>query len=137
MKNKKYQEIEDIIRIMEDGFIWELIEWNSAECHIGSLYELHDDGSESLIEKEEDINRNSVFGVKMGFIDNNIAKSILKHNGHFTNNLWSVEDVQNKYKTTDEEAQNILDKALTNEATMEQIWISIDIFAEIEGFEPQ
>ena len=78
MENKTYQEI-GIIRIMSDGFIWELIEWNSAECHIGSLYELHDDGSESLIEKEEDINKNGVFGVEMGFIGNNICKAILEH----------------------------------------------------------
>jgi hypothetical protein len=42
-----------------------------------------------------------------------------------------------KYEVTDEEAQYILDKALNNETTMEQIWLSIDIFAEMKGFKKQ
>jgi hypothetical protein len=61
------------------------------------------------------------------------ARALLKANGFFVDNLWSVDDVKHKYKCTDEEAQDCLEKSLTNDATMEQIWLSIDIFAEMEN----
>lgn len=61
------------------------------------------------------------------------AKRILKENGYFVDNLQSVRDVQDRFKCTDEQAQEILNKSLTNEATMEQIQYSIKEFAEIEG----
>ncbi len=63
------------------------------------------------------------------------AKQFLKDNGYFTDNLWTVNDVQDKFKCTDEQAQAILNKSLTNEATMEQIQLSIKEFAELEGLE--
>ena len=63
------------------------------------------------------------------------AKKVLKDNGYFTDNLWTVGDVQHKFKCTEEQAQYILEKALTNDATMEQIWLSIDIFGEMENLE--
>ena len=61
------------------------------------------------------------------------AKRILKESGYFVDNLWSVHDVQDKFKCTDEQAQEILNKSLTNEATMEQIQYSIKEFAELKG----
>jgi hypothetical protein len=63
------------------------------------------------------------------------AKQILKDAGYFTDNLWHVEDVKSKFNCTDEEAQSVLYSALTNEATMEQIWFSIREFGEMEGLE--
>jgi hypothetical protein len=54
------------------------------------------------------------------------AKALLKKAGCYTDNLWSIEDVQGKFKCTNEEAQIVLDKALNNEETMEQIWFAID-----------
>lgn len=36
------------------------------------------------------------------------------------------------FECTDEQAQYVLDKSLTNDATMEQIWLSIDTFGEME-----
>lgn len=41
------------------------------------------------------------------------AKKILEEQGYFTRNLWHV-----------------LDDALTNDATMEQIWLAIGIVGE-------
>lgn len=138
MKNKTYQDINRQIRLMSDGFLWEIIQDSSSAFELmGSCYQLNDDGSESLLEKEEDFDRNNTYGIEIGFISNDIAKSILKTNGKYTDNLWSIGDVMDKYQVTEEEAQYILDKALTNEATMEQIWFSIDQFAEMEGLEPQ
>ena len=56
------------------------------------------------------------------------AKKVLKDNGYYVDNLWRVEDVQSEFKCTEEEAQKVLDLALTNEATMKQIWYSIKSF---------
>ena len=64
-------------------------------------------------------------------IDN--AKAVLKAAGYFVDNLWHVEDVQNSYVCTKEEAQDVLNGALTNEATTEQIWFAIKFYGEEEG----
>ena len=58
----------------------------------------------------------------------------LSRRGFFTGNLWRVDDVKLKFFVTDEEAQEILMESLTNDATMEQIWRSIDTFAEMKGY---
>jgi hypothetical protein len=52
-----------------------------------------------------------------------------------TENLWSIHDVKSLYDCTDEQALHILHKALTNDATMEQIWYAIKERAEMEGLE--
>lgn len=54
------------------------------------------------------------------------AKAILKQHGYFVDNLWTVNDVTDRYECTEEQAQEVLDNALTNEWVMEQIWFSID-----------
>jgi hypothetical protein len=64
---------------------------------------------------------------------NEELKAELSKRGFFTDNLWSVEDVKSKFIVTDEEAQEVLEQSLTNEATMEQIWLSIGIFGDMEG----
>jgi hypothetical protein len=54
------------------------------------------------------------------------AKAILKQHGYFVDNLWSTQDVTDRYECTEEDAQEVLNRALTNEWVMEQIWFSID-----------
>lgn len=61
------------------------------------------------------------------------AKQVLRDNGYYVDNLWSVADVANNYNCTDDEAQEVLDGALQNNATMEQIWYAIDYHAEEIG----
>lgn len=61
------------------------------------------------------------------------AKAFLTENGYYTDNLWCVDDVQSKFECTDEEALDVLDGALNNEATMEQIWFAIDFHGENDG----
>jgi hypothetical protein len=61
------------------------------------------------------------------------AKQVLEANGYYVENLWSVKDVQTRFKCTDDEAQEVLDQALSSESTMEQIWFDIDYYAENEG----
>lgn len=58
----------------------------------------------------------------------------LSRRGFFTGNLWTVDDVKSKFFVTDEEAQEVLMDSLTNDATMEQIWLSINTFGEIRGY---
>jgi hypothetical protein len=52
-----------------------------------------------------------------------------------TENLWCIEDVKSKFKCDDDEALEVLESALTNEATMEQIWYAIEFHAEEMGLE--
>lgn len=58
------------------------------------------------------------------------AKELLKNNGYYIDNLWHVDDVQQRCYCTEEEAQEILDLSLTNENTMSQVWFAIDNFIE-------
>ena len=66
------------------------------------------------------------------------AKLVLKQAGYFVDNLWHIDDVKLRYNCDDDEqAQDILDNALTNDATMEQIWFAIDMVAQNEGLIPK
>jgi hypothetical protein len=67
---------------------------------------------------------------------NEELKNELSRRGFFTDNLWCVEDVKSRFVVTDDEAQEVLEKSLTNDATMEQIWLSIDTFCEMENYAP-
>jgi len=64
------------------------------------------------------------------------AKSLLKGNGYYIDNLWHVDDVKGKFNCTNEEAQDVLNGALTNDATMEQIWLAIDVQGENNKLTP-
>ena len=54
----------------------------------------------------------------------------LERRGYYTSNLWSVQDIQSLFVCNEDDAQEVLESALTNEATMEQIWFSIKMFGE-------
>jgi len=64
------------------------------------------------------------------------AKDILRDNGFFVDNLWHVDDVKCKFECSDEEAQDVLNSALKNDATMEQVWLAIDIHGEDGNLTP-
>ena len=64
------------------------------------------------------------------------AKETLRAAGYFTDNLWHVDDVKLRFDVTDnEDAQAILEAALTNDWIMEQIHYSIGEAAMDNGFE--
>jgi hypothetical protein len=63
------------------------------------------------------------------------ARALLSSYGYQTDNLWHIDDVKGKFKCSDDEAMEVLIGALQNDATMEQIWLSIDVHGENEGFE--
>jgi hypothetical protein len=59
------------------------------------------------------------------------AKDTLRDVGYFVDNLWNVTDVRHIIKDADEQtAQRILNKVLTSEYIMGQIWEGIRIEAE-------
>ena len=56
------------------------------------------------------------------------AKDTLRNVGYFVDNLWNVTDVRHIIKDADEQtAQRILNKVLTSEYIMGQIWECIRI----------
>ena len=54
----------------------------------------------------------------------------LKSRGKFVDNLWTTDDVKSRFDCTEEEAQEVLYEALTNERTMEQIWVAIERYGD-------
>ena len=65
------------------------------------------------------------------------AKQLLKNEGYFIDNLWSVEDVQNRYECDDNTAQTVLGGALSNEWISEQINVTIDDLASDIKLKPK
>ena len=71
------------------------------------------------------------------------AKQVLKDAGYFTDILWNVTDVQDKYKKengdeiTDNEAQDILYDTLTNEWVVQEIWNAMGEITTDEYIEKQ
>ena len=64
------------------------------------------------------------------FVDIENARQVLKRNGYFTENLWQVADVQADYQCTEQEAQDLLYRALTSMDVMDSIWFAIRFKAE-------
>ena len=58
------------------------------------------------------------------------ALQLLKDNGYFVDNLWSVTDVQSIFKCDNDTAQSLLNKAIINQYTMENIWSQIKLHGE-------
>jgi len=61
------------------------------------------------------------------------AKELLRENGYYIYSMYHIEDVQSNYECTDSEAMDVLDQALDNDGTANQVWESIRYFAEDMG----
>ena len=61
------------------------------------------------------------------------AKEVLRANGYYVDNLWHIHDVYNvaEGNIKKDQAMKVLDMALTNEATTDQIWYAIKVGIEI------
>ena len=66
------------------------------------------------------------------FSDNDLRQELTKR-GYYTTNLWRVDDVKEIFSVTDEQAIKILHNSLTNDETMNQVWLSINTFGDMEG----
>ena len=64
------------------------------------------------------------------------AKELLSSKGYYTDLLWQVDDVKGKFECTDEEAQDVLNNAFSNEATFDQILMSIECAGEMFNLKP-
>lgn len=60
------------------------------------------------------------------------AKKTLRNAGYFVDNLWTINDVQDKFECDDETAQSILYDVLTSEYIVELIFSQIYNHALIE-----
>lgn len=62
------------------------------------------------------------------------AKLVLKQAGYYVDNLWHINDVQDRFECDDNDlAQSILHDALTNEYIVEKIFEQIWDYAQTEG----
>lgn len=65
----------------------------------------------------------------------NEAREVLRKAGYFVDNLWHVNDVKDAFFVLDnEDAQEVLDDALTNEWIIEQIHLTISDIALSKGY---
>jgi len=64
-------------------------------------------------------------------------KDELTRRGYYTHNLWTVEDVQQDFEATKDEAQEVLNEALTGDWIMEKIFDCINICADYQGLKPK
>ena len=67
---------------------------------------------------------------KLKKVSSQDLKDELQSRGFFVENLWTTEDVKSRFNCTEDEAQEVLEQALTNESTMEQIWYAIDFHGQ-------
>tara|TARA_R100000664_G_C2757154_1_gene145244 strand:+ start:2461 stop:2721 length:261 start_codon:yes stop_codon:yes gene_type:complete len=63
----------------------------------------------------------------------NKARQTLQDAGYYVWNIYHIEDVKYNYDCTDDEAMQVLEKALDNDGTANQIWESINYFASEMG----
>lgn len=100
-------------------------------AHIGVLiYKLYKMINPNDIEVKEFIDLSPSKETMMA-IEIEQAKKLLKDNGYYVDNLWQTKDVKMNYDCTEEQAQDILEKALNNDGTMAQQWFSIRYYAEM------
>lgn len=100
-------------------------------AHIGVLiYKLYKMTNPNDIEVKEFVDLSPSKETMMA-IEIAQAKKLLKDNGYYVDNLWQTKDVKMNYDCTEEQAQDILEKALNNDGTMAQQWFSIRYYAEM------
>ena len=61
------------------------------------------------------------------------AKDLLENNGYVLGNAWQTIDVTERYECEEDDAQEVLEGALTNDNVMESIWYAINFHAEEIG----
>jgi hypothetical protein len=75
---------------------------------------------------EIDYLREEVAKLKQKLNDVENARALLKSKGYFTDNLWCIDDVTNNYDCTEDDAQEVLKIALTDDVITERIFSAID-----------
>jgi hypothetical protein len=60
------------------------------------------------------------------------AKEFLKQNGYYVDNLWHIDDIQQNYDLSDDDAYDVLGRAMQSEYIMSEIFETIDQVVEEE-----
>jgi len=105
----------------EQDFSW-LVGFYLAEGHLSQR------GSKKVVVFST--HRDEVAKLKEQLKDEKVARELLRKKGFYVETLWSVDDVTANYVCSQEQAHRVLELALKNEATMEQVWWAIDDAAE-------
>lgn len=82
---------------------------------------------------EVDYLRDELKKAKDKLKDVSVARKLLESKGYFVRNLWSTDDVTENYECTREQALEVLGIALTNESTMQDLWLAIDYACDLLG----
>lgn len=61
------------------------------------------------------------------------AKKTLEEAGYYIGNLYHVADVKSHFDCTDDQALQVLDSAMDNDGTAEQIWMAIRDIGNMMG----
>jgi hypothetical protein len=66
------------------------------------------------------------------------AKEVLRDAGYFVDNLWHIQDVYNvaEGNIKKDQARQVLEMALTNNDTTDQIWLAIKMSIDILNEKP-
>lgn len=120
------------MKITKDGFIYKIVNDKAIKIHMDELFPLfilNEDGSERLIENDSDLryalDNNLPIAIEVGRVETNDAKEILTNNGYYTDNLWTIHDVMDKFDCNEEQAYKVLDSALQNGAMVAEIHFTI------------
>lgn len=124
------------IKVTSDGYVWCIVTYAAKELFSSgalSIYALHDDETETLIETHEQL-RDALdsgipIGIDVGFLYTmDSIRERLSSKGYNADVLWHVSDVTDRYECTDEQAYELLTDAL--ETTTEDVFNEIDYRAE-------
>lgn len=126
-------------KVLKDGYVWCIVTHAAKELFSSgalSIYELHDDDSESLIETQEGLDEalasGNPIGIDVGFVyaNNKETREGLKRNGYYTDCLWHVSDVTDNFACSEEKAYEVLDKVMQGEYIMSEIYTQIRLTTE-------
>lgn len=122
-------------KVTSDGYVWCIVTYAAKELFSSgalSIYALHDDESETLIETHEQLEQalasDTPIGIDVGFLYTiDSIKERLNKKGYHADALWHTCDVTDRYDCTEEEARGILDEAINK--TIEDVNNEIDHIA--------
>ena len=125
-----FSSIEKIKRIAED--IKSDTEWVN-DSHTSAEHQGVKSGLDMLVRHLEETSVEQVEEVStqdLKEVSTQDLRNELELRGYQTDNLWHIEDVMQNYDCESEVAQEVLIKAMNNEATIGQVYLAIDIVAD-------
>jgi hypothetical protein len=124
------------IKVTNDGYVWCIVTYAAPVLFSSgamSIYELHDDDTESRIETHEDLQRalesGNPIGIDVGYLyKHSDIQAYLKSKGYHVEALWHVSDATERYGCNEEEAYELLDRAINR--TIPEVFEELDYYAQ-------